>query len=322
VAPKTTRNNAAPAIQTVPPVEGTQQDKRDRIIERAILMFNGLGYDRVRVSDITESLNMGKGTFYLCFRNKKDLLLSCFDHVDELILELESRPAIREGDFFAKVGPRVESIGQRDWFPGLVNLLRAAELSPDAEVQTKAREAYECIAANLRRDLEAAIQAGGARDVDADLAAYGFIGMAENLWFRSRLDDRYAPEQIVAFMAEETRHWLSLETRPRGRQRPATEQVVRLICRDGNQFELSDVRYNGEPTLDASLGQAQIDLEPSRLESLVMLESDEQCLAQLIATDGTEMQVRIDGSAIVSGDTPVGTVRVTIRDASSLTWGD
>lgn len=58
---------------------------------------------------------------------------------------------------------------------------------------------------HLRRDLEAAIEAGDARSVDPDLAAYGFIGMAENLWFRSRLDHRYSPEQIIRFMTEETR---------------------------------------------------------------------------------------------------------------------
>jgi len=321
VPPRASNNSTASAPQAAP-AEDNQREKRDRIIEQAILMFNQFGYDRVRISDITDSLNMGKGTFYLYFHDKKDLLLRCFDHVGELILELESLPAIREGDFFGKVGPRVESIGQREWFPGLVNLLRAAELSPDAEVKSKAREAYESLAVHLRRDLQAAIGAGRAREVDADLAAYGFIGMAENLWFRSRLDNRYAPEQIVTFMAEETEHWLASAPPTRGTSSPGTVQGLRLTSRDGAHFDLTDARFDGQTTIQATVGMAQVDLDPGRLTKLVLHECGEQCIAQVTAADGTELGVQVKGPIVVSGEGPLGVVRIALRDVSSLEWGE
>jgi AcrR family transcriptional regulator len=299
--------------------EDSQREKRDRIIEQAIVMFNQMGYDRVRVIDITDSLNIGKGTFYLYFRDKKDLLLRCFDHVNELISELESLPEIREGDFFAKVRPRVENIGQRDWFPGLVNLLRAAELSPDEEVKSKAREAYESIADHLRRDLQEAIQTGEARPVDADLAAYGFIGMAENLWFRSRLDDRYPAERIVDFMTDETRRWLSSgssPSTPRG-----TGSAVSLLCRDGSQLDLTNVRYDGERTMAAALGPAHLDIEPVRLSTIVVHEGDGECRVDVRTKDESEFEVRVAGSLMITGDTALGGVRLALRDLASLTWG-
>jgi AcrR family transcriptional regulator len=300
--------------------DDSQQEKRDRIIERAIVMFNQVGYDRVRVVDITDSLNIGKGTFYLYFRDKKDLLLRCFDHVDELIRELESLAEIREGDFFAKVRPRVENIGQRDWFPGLVNLLRAAELSPDEEVKSKAREAYDSIADHLRRDLQEAIQTGEARGVDPDLAAYAFIGMAENVWFRSRLDDRYPAERVVNFMADETRHWLSSAGAPTTQRRTGT--VVSLVCRDGERFDLTNVRYNGEMTIAAALGRAHLDIEPARLVSLVVHEGDEECRVDVRTKEESEVEVRVAGSLMITGDAALGGVRLALRDLASLTWGE
>ena len=302
--------------------DDSQREQRDRIIERAIVMFNQMGYDRVRVIDITDSLNIGKGTFYLYFSDKKDLLLRCFDRVGALILELESLPAIREGDFFAKVGPRVQNIGQRKWFPGLVNLLRAAESSPDAEIKMKAREAYDCIAENLRRDFEMAVKEGHARDAAPDLVAYGFIGLAENLWFRSRLDRRYSPEQIVTFMVEETRRWLSAEPPAPGASKPAERTVV-LVCRDRTQLRLANVRFDGGGTIPASLGHVQIDLVPARLTSLILdeaAEAGEERPAHLVAGDGSEFDVVVNGSVGVSGDTAVGAVRVAMRDLAGLTW--
>jgi AcrR family transcriptional regulator len=305
--------------------EDNQRDKRDRIIERAIIMFNQLGYDRVRIADISDSLGMGKGTFYLYFRNKKDLLLRCFDHVGELILELESLPAIRQGDFFEKVGPRVESIGRRDWFPGLVNLLRAAELSPDAEIKTKAREAYDCIALHLRRDLEATIKAGRAREVDPDLVAYAFVGMAENLWFRARLDHRYSAAEIVDFMVEETKHWLSVRPAARNTQGADISRAASVVCRDGTRFQLTDARFDGSPTIPVTLGQAQIDLQPERLTSFVLgaaAVSDNHWPAHVRAGDGSEYDVLVDGSVCLSGDTAVGTVRIAARHLAGITWGE
>ena len=308
-----------PVLQALA-TEDSQQEKRDRIIERAVVMFNQMGYDRVRVSDITDSLAMGKGTFYLYFRDKRDLLLRCFDHVNELIEELESLPEIREGDFFAKVRPRVGNIGQRDWFPGLVNLLRAAELSPDVEVKRKAREAYESLAIHLKRDLQEAIESGEARVVDPDLAAYGFIGMAENLWFRSRLDDRYPAESIVDFMADETRRWLSSDGAARSRRGAGT--AADLVCRDGARLGLTNVRFDGERTIAATLGRAHVDLDPTRLSGLVVHEGDEECRVDVRTREDSQTEVKVAGSLLITGDTELGGIRLAMRDLASLTWGD
>lgn len=315
----TSGNDASFSAEAVPRWGDSQRDKRDRIIERAIIMFNRVGYDRVRVSDLTDSLDIGKGTFYLYFRNKKELLLACFEHVVELIHVLESLPQIREGDFFTKIRSRVELIHRYDWYPGLINLVRAAEMSPDKEIRLKARQAYDAIADPMKRDLEAAMRTGRARDVEAELAIYGFIGMGEDVWFRSRLDDRYSLEQVTDFLVDATTRFLSSGVSVEDAVRPSRETTARLVDRGGTVFDLHDVRCNGETQLTATLGQAEIDLGLARVSVLVVAEADENCVADLTMDDGTEVQVRIDGSIVLSGGTSLGTIRIAMRDVSSLT---
>lgn len=295
-----------------------QQDKRDRIIERAVKLFNELGFDRVRVGDITDSLNMGKGTFYLYFQNKKELLLTCFEHIMEQIQVLESLPVIREGDFFTRVGPRMETVHTLEWWPGVINLLRAAELSPDAEIKSKAREAYEVIAAPLRRDLEAATQSGQARDADAELAAYGFVGLAENLFYRSRLDERYPPEEVVAFMVDAVTRWLA-SGEPAEKVFLAPNTAAHILDRGGMEFDLDDIRCDGKAHLTGSLGLAQLDIDLARVSSLVVGEPGDECLADVTTADGTEVRLRVDGSIVISGTSLLGTVRIAMRDVSNLT---
>jgi AcrR family transcriptional regulator len=295
------------------PVRDEQAEKRAWIIERAVVMFNELGFARVRIGDITESLNMGKGTFYLYFKNKRDLLLACFEHIAEQILVLESLPKIREGDFFSRIGPRMETVHAYEWWPGLINLLREAELSPDAEIKEKARQAYDTIAGPLRRDLEEAARAGGARDVDSELAAYGFIGLAENLWFRSRLDSRYTKEQTIALMVDAMTHWLAVTPDDRG-----SDGATRLVTRDGAVFDLTGVRWDGRDRLSGSLGLATVEIDLARISRLHVGATGERCAVELTTTDGTEVELQMTASALISGQAPLGTVLVALKDLNSL----
>lgn len=297
------RETAAPAIP----------DKRSRIIERAIIMFNEIGYERVRVSDITDSLSIGKGTFYLYFENKKDLLLHCFRRMGELVLELESLSQVH-GDYFGKVAPRVEAVDQYEWFPGLINLLRVSTMSPDPEIRDQAREAYEAIAYPLKRDLERAIEQGTARDVDAELAAFAFIGMAENAYFRSRFgDETYTQADVVAFMVDVTDRWLSARTDARDAASQARDYGVTLTTGDGNSLAVESVRFNGETHLRAHLGAAEVDVNRSRLTSFA-LGHDGDWYVDLALTNGSTMRLMVDPAIQVSGEAAFGMARIALRD--------
>ncbi|MGD0469286.1 MAG: helix-turn-helix domain-containing protein [Terriglobales bacterium] len=53
---------------------GSSGDKTLQIVKKAVELFNRVGYERVKVSDITDALRIGKGTLYLM----KATTSSCF----------------------------------------------------------------------------------------------------------------------------------------------------------------------------------------------------------------------------------------------------
>ena len=78
------------------------EDKRRAILDAALRVFAERGFPAARISDIAAAAGVGKGTVYLYFASKEDLLMgvfeSCVDDILSMIDELVvSRVTPREG---------------------------------------------------------------------------------------------------------------------------------------------------------------------------------------------------------------------------------
>ena len=179
-------------------------DKRSQIVDKAIELFNRHGYEQVKVSDITDALDIAKGTLYLYFRNKKELLLECFRRLDSLILTLEHRNLVSEADgFFEKTIPRFAGFQEQNAsFVGILNLIRMYSSSDDPEIRQCAVQSYRAMIEPLKTDLQIAVKRGGARNVDQELAIYALVAVADSLCFRATLDDRYSAQEIREFFGD------------------------------------------------------------------------------------------------------------------------
>src|SRR3974390_2282332 len=137
-------------------------DKTLQIVKKAIELFNRVGYERVKVSDITDGLQMGKGTFYLYFKNKKELLLECFRQLGLVISSIEANPEVQSAvGFFERMRPRIT--GAHEHYislAGTINLIRLSSESQDPQIRQCARDAYRAIIDPLKKDLEVAIRHG------------------------------------------------------------------------------------------------------------------------------------------------------------------
>jgi AcrR family transcriptional regulator len=185
------------------------RDKRDRIIEAAIAVFHEHGYERARISDITDSLGIGKGTLYLYFHSKKDLLLECLGYPDEVIGDLEEELELRGGDFFSNLRARMQRAGQYSWFSPLIDLTRVSERSPDPEVSSKAKMSSRFGVTRLAGDLVKEIQHGRIRDIDPELVVCAYVGMVDSVRRRVLADDRYSVAEGEDFVIEAMTAWLS-----------------------------------------------------------------------------------------------------------------
>lgn len=68
-----------------------KQQRREEILRIARDLFYTGGYEKTRMSDIADHLELSKGTVYLYFRSKEDLayavLLQCLDLMQEMLLD-------------------------------------------------------------------------------------------------------------------------------------------------------------------------------------------------------------------------------------------
>lgn len=61
-------------------MENQIDSKHMQIIKEAIQLFSKKGFENTSVQDITNSANIAKGTFYLYFKSKDDLIEQVFDY--------------------------------------------------------------------------------------------------------------------------------------------------------------------------------------------------------------------------------------------------
>jgi DNA-binding transcriptional MerR regulator len=95
---------------------------REMILDAAIKLFSEQGYENTKISDVTDALHMGKGTFYVYFKNKRELFMECIDRLTVTIVPEEAWAEIRsEKGYESKTIKR--AVAFLDAFPGFRGIL-------------------------------------------------------------------------------------------------------------------------------------------------------------------------------------------------------
>jgi len=302
-------------------------DKTLQIVKKAIELFNRVGYERAKVSDITDALQIGKGTFYLYFKNKKELLMECFRQLDLVISALEASPEVqRASGFFERVRPRI--VGAHEHYislAGTMNLIRLSSESEDPQIRQCAHEAYRAIVEPLKRDLEIAIHQGVARNVDAELAICGLIGLAESIVNRAARDERYSLQEIdnlIIDFAESA--FRAPQNQDYSQALPADRNVFSATITDRNGVctDANEVRFDGATKLRGILGQADIEVDPARITTMAIRELNEGWLADVTTRHGVQASLQVQPNLIISGETTLGTLRIALSDVSRLAFSN
>lgn len=179
------------------------EERRRQIREAAVGVFLEKGYQRARIQDITAAAGISTGTFYLYYRDKRDLFM---DAIDELIRGTVAgleEVAAREGDpvraAAAIAGFYIDSYG---YFSGIINQLRGLMASAEPSAREKFVSLHNRMADPIVRELRAAMARGEIREVDPELLARALMGMVEFLAIRLSFDGRYTTDQAVSFLVD------------------------------------------------------------------------------------------------------------------------
>lgn len=182
-----------------------KEKKRAEIIKQAIVVFTRKGYHGTKIVDITGALNISTGTFYLYFRNKRDLFIEVIDNVFRNIVG-EAAVAIKdETDFFRRLRIRGRVFYENyTRYNEVLNQLRAEMAGDDHWPEEKIKKIYHGLTEPVRREIERAVKEGILRPVDPDLAAYALTGLIEIMSLRISLDQKYNLDKIIDFIADLT----------------------------------------------------------------------------------------------------------------------
>ena len=182
-----------------------KKQKRQEIIRKAIHVFSQKGYHQTKIADITRALKISTGTFYLYFKNKRDLFIEVIDDVFRNIVG-EAAVAIKEEKDFLerlKIRGRVFYMNYTK-YSEILHQLRAEMASEEQWPGEKLQKIYHGLTKPVIREIDAAVKDGIIHEVDPDLLAYALTGSMEIMSLRLSLDDKYSLDDIIEFIMDVT----------------------------------------------------------------------------------------------------------------------
>lgn len=193
-------------------MESSFELKQTILLETAAKLFSEKGFDAVRISDITEELGMGKSTFYIYFKNKEELFLSCIDKLSILSIPKETWKELKEeDDFFKKQAIRmIGTIKAFQNYSGMINMSRQYSRSKRKNLASKAKKAIRILADALENDIVKAQKKKQIRNVDSDILSHMILGMLEGIGDRLFYDSKYSVDQAVQVYVEFLKSGLAL----------------------------------------------------------------------------------------------------------------
>ncbi len=299
------------------------QEHREKITDKAIQLFSERGYENTKISDITEALRMGKSTFYVYFKNKRELFIECIDRLAVTIVPPESWDEIRnERDFLRKNQKRGTAFLRA--FPGyrgILNMIRGAVGRSDPVLAQKAIESFRVLSRPILKDLRRAVANGTVRiSHDEALIAYLLLVMAESFGYWQMIDSRYSIEKGMEIIMDMLQHGL-VHTNPSD-QEPIMEKGPSGEVEDskGMKTRLEDISFDRKYYLRGRMGDAEVDVDLSMLASLRFFEKGAGDRAALTMRDGQEFVIDVDAEISLVGTASFGSLRLPLKRIASISF--
>jgi len=170
---------------------------RETILESGSRLFREKGYRNTRVSDVTRGLNIGKGTFYFYFSDKKELFLECAPRIFRELFSRGLAEIREEKDPLKRLILRAETVlPVLSEFAVIIDLAREALLDPDPKVRKLGQDIILSIRRPLESDFENGIQRGLFSPGDKRIVGTLLIGIFESLSYLQAVNPEISPDEI------------------------------------------------------------------------------------------------------------------------------
>ena len=176
----------------------TETNTRDRILNAAVKVFSNKGYHDTRVDEIVEESNTSKGAVYFHFPSKQRIFLAIVEEftglLEKKLLEaIEQEPdGVRRVNAALKIG--LETFGKYRSIAKIF-LVQASGLGQTFE--EKRLEILARFASVIKSYLDQAVSEGDIPVLDAEVAAYAWIGAINEVVIRWVHTGHPEPERVL-----------------------------------------------------------------------------------------------------------------------------
>jgi len=183
----------------------SQLDKKNRIIEAAVLVFAQKGYAGAAVADIAAKAQIGKGTIYAYFASKEDLFFAVFEWFK---LQTEDAARVNISVLGESAAGRLEALS--DSLMGMWQEMKdvfrltmefwAASSSSQMQDRFKAnfRNTYQEFRNIVKSLIQEGIERGEFRtDINPESVAAALVGTWDALFLQAWFDDDFDPVTVA-----------------------------------------------------------------------------------------------------------------------------
>jgi AcrR family transcriptional regulator len=170
---------------------------RENIIQQGCMLFRKKGYKQTKVNDIIKALNIGKGTFYFYFTDKRELLLECVPTIFKDLfsqgwdkIRIEKNPLKRLELRAQTVFPVLSE------FCSILALCKEAMEDTDPKLRRMGKETFLSIRKPLEKDIKKGIEEGILHPLDPKIIGTIMIGIIENIYYLKNLDQTI-PHDVI-----------------------------------------------------------------------------------------------------------------------------
>jgi AcrR family transcriptional regulator len=294
--------------------------KKEHIINKAIEFFSNNGFTGTRIDEITDALGIAKGTFYLYFKSKKELLIDCIGQLTTIVVPKEVWEDIRkETDFVSRHEKRLAAFLKAfPTFFGILNLLKSCIQSNDPVLVKKASDTYKMLVNPLRKDLRWAVEHGVVGKVDEEVVSFILFGMGESVGYLLTIDPRFTLEYVTKIvMSLFSKDGLLPHPKKPGESEAELNYWDVMDSRH-LKTRLRNIRFDGKDYVCGVLGDGEYRIPVVNFVSMTLDQEGNQVSATLSAKNGEKVTLKIDGNTSLSGESQFGQFIISLKDITSI----
>ena len=179
---------------------------RHNILKLATQFFKEKGYNGTKINDLINQLNLGKGSFYFLFKNKKELFLECTPLIFEILfsegwakIQLEKNPLKR-------LALRVQTVQPvREELSAIIKLSKEVLNEDDPKLKSLGNQIILSIREPIEADLKKSIKEGLLPPINPKIVSIMVIIIIENFDFILTAEkefNQYTMLEIFSDLAE------------------------------------------------------------------------------------------------------------------------